>query len=526
MGAIQVPVYGVKIISRLLRLDKWISLLAVLALLPFDFLVFLSLWLSELFYLPIRFFTKRPVSSQKPNAERASIIILNWDGRHLLEEFLPSVLKAVRYDGRDHEVIVVDNGSQDDSTRFLKERYPQVKVVALSRNLRFTGGNNAGVQAARNDIVIFLNNDMEVDSDFIAPLLRGFTEEAVFAVSCQVFFRDRTRRREETGKTRAAWRLGFVEPYHDQITESDRNRGTTPIFWGGGGSCAFDRKKFLEMGGLDTLYDPFYLEDTDLSYQAWKRGWTSLLASDSVVVHKHRGTNKMKFGDNYVDNTIRKNQYLFIWKNITDFRRILAHSLLLPFVQARLIWQTHWHFELKAFSRAFIQLPEALAKRYRGRGFYVLSDSEIFDQTSTIVPKTGENAIDFTEQDFDGQLGTGWYQRETGGAEGFRWMGRKASLFLFAKGHERVLEVRGAVPDIQSSHRRFLKLKIYQDKKLLFTKRWLRREKFQLCVPLRAATRSMFRFDFELNRSFSPASLGLGEDTRELGMIVSQIRLV
>jgi hypothetical protein len=88
------------------------------------------------------------------------------------------------------------------------------------------------------------------------------------------------------------------------------------------------------------------------------------------------------------------------------------------------------------------------------------------------------------------------------------------------------LEVRGAVPDIQNTHHRFLKLKIYQDKKLLFTKRWLRREKFQLCVPLRAATRSMFRFDFELNRSFSPASLGLGEDTRELGMIVSQIRLV
>src|SRR5262249_34035114 len=157
---------------------------------------------------------------QKPNAERASIIILNWDGRHLLEEFLPSVLKAVQHDGRDHEVIVVDNGSQDDSLRFLKERYPQVKVVAFSRNMRFTGGNNGGVQAARNDVVILLNNDMEVDPDFIAPLLKGFSDEAVFAVSCQVFFQDRTRRREETGKTRVAWRLGFMEPYHDQITQS------------------------------------------------------------------------------------------------------------------------------------------------------------------------------------------------------------------------------------------------------------------------------------------------------------------
>jgi GT2 family glycosyltransferase len=526
LGAIQVSVYGVKINSRLLRPDKWVSLLVVFALLPFDFLVALSLWISELFYLPIRAFTRRPVSSQKPNVEHASIIILNWDGRHLLQEFLPSVLKAVKHDGRDHEVIVVDNGSQDESISFLKDQYPQVKVVALSRNMRFTGGNNAGVQAARNDIVIFLNNDMEVDPGFIAPLLRGFEDKAVFAVSCQVFFQDRTRRREETGKTRALWRLGFVELYHDQITDSDRSRGATPIFWAGGGSCALDRKKFLAIQGLDTLYDPFYLEDTDLSYQAWKRGWRSLLASDSVAVHKHRGTNKLKFGDNYVDNTIRKNQYLFIWKNITDFRCILAHGLLLPFIQARLIWQTHWRFELRAFFRALIQLPEALVKRYRHRGSYVLSDSQIFDRTSTSVPKSGESGIDFSAHDFLEQLGPGWHEREEDGAEGFRWMSRKASLFLFAKGHEQALEIRGAVPDIRNIRRRILKLRIYQEKQLLFTKRWLRPEKFQLSVPLRAPSCSMFRFDLELNRSFCPARSGLGEDTRELGIIVSQIRLV
>jgi GT2 family glycosyltransferase len=515
----------VKINSRLLRPDKWVSLLVVFFLLPFDFLVALSLWISELFYLPIGALTKRPVSSQKPNVERASIIILNWDGRHLLEEFLPSVLNAVKHDGRDHEVIVVDNGSQDESIRFLKDHYPQVKVVALSRNMRFTGGNNAGVQAAENDVVIFLNNDMEVDPDFIAPLLRGFDDEDVFAVSCQVFFQDRTRRREETGKTRSLWKLGFIQPYHDQITESDRNRRTTPIFWGGGGSCAFDRKKFLVMKGLDTLYDPFYLEDTDLSYQAWKRGWRSLLAADSIAVHKHRGTNKLKFGDNYVDNTIRKNQYLFIWKNITDFRWISAHGLLLPIIQARLIWQTHWCFELRAFFRALIQLPEALAKRYRRRSSYVLSDSQVFEQTSTIVPRRGESEISFAVHDFAEQLGPGWHERETNGCEGFRWMSRKASLFLFPKGHEQALEIRGAVPDMQNVCR-FLKLKIYQEKQLLFTKRRLEPEKFQLSVPLHALSRQMCRFDFELNRSFCPTRLGIGEDTRELGIIVSQVRLV
>jgi hypothetical protein len=154
LGTVQVSVCGGRLIQGCYGLTRGL-LLVVFLLLPFDLLVAISLWLSELFYLPIAALAQRPVSSQKPNVERASIIILNWDGRHLLEEFLPSVLKAVRHDGRDHEVIVVDNGSRDESVNFLKDRYPQVKIVALPSNMRFTGGNNAGVRAAANDVGSF-----------------------------------------------------------------------------------------------------------------------------------------------------------------------------------------------------------------------------------------------------------------------------------------------------------------------------------------------------------------------------------
>ncbi len=499
----------------------------ILILIPFDLLVAISLWFSELFYHAIGVLIKHPVpTTQKPNVKRASIIILNWDGQHLLEEFLPSVIKAVNDDGRNHEVIVVDNGSRDGSISFLKEHYPQVKIVALPRNLRFTGGNNAGVQAAQNDIVILLNNDMEVDAKFIAPLLDAFEDDHVFAVACQVFFQDKTRRREETGKTRARWKRGFIEPYHDQVCPSDLKQASVPIFWGGGGSCAFHRQKFLAMAGLDTLYDPFYLEDTDLSYQAWKRGWRSVLAPDSIVVHKHRGTNKLKFGDNYVDNTIRKNQYLFIWKNITDSQWILAHTLFLPVIQARLIWQTTWHFELRAFLRALLQLPESLAKRYRHRAAYVLSDAEIFEQTSIPVPRSGQNDIDFSSGDFFEQLGQGWYERESNGSEGFRWMSQRASVFLFPKGHERLLEIRGAVPNVQGVRRGTLKLRIYQNKNLLLAKRWSKPEEFQLRIPISLPSGRACRFDFRLNSTICPARSGIGQDTRELGMILSQIRLV
>jgi len=357
----------------------WILLL----FLPFDLFILFVLLAADALYRPRSAVSGRRQQLGKPDRSKASIIVLNWDGRHLLEEFLPSVLEAVRHDGRDHEVLVVDNGSSDGSVEFLKTRFPSVKIVPLDRNMRFTGGNNAGVKAAASDVVIFLNNDMQVDPDFIPPLLEGFREDDVFSVSCQVFFQDKSRRREETGNTKVRWHWGFVEPFHAEVPDK-RSAGYSHILWGGGGSCAFDRNKFLAIGGLDTLYDPFYLEDVDLSYQAWKRGWKSVFAADSVVVHKHRGTNKQKFGDNFVDNTIRKNQYLFIWKNITNFRMLLEHCLSLPLVQARFLGQTNLRFETRAFFRALKQLPEVLRKRFQRRNEYCLDDAEIFRLTGEL----------------------------------------------------------------------------------------------------------------------------------------------
>ena len=359
----------------------WPKLGALLLMAPLDCLVALGLCLGEILYLPFSLVRRRPPASGPPDPRLATLIVLNWDGKHLLEEFLPSVVEAVRRDGGDHEIMVVDNGSRDDSVAFLKARHPRVKVVEMGTNRRFTGGNNAGVQAAAGEVVVLLNNDMEVDPRFLRPLLDGFADENVFAVTSQVFFQDKSRRREETGATRSRWLRGFPEPYHDEIPPG-RAGTRQPVFWAGGGSSAFDRRKFLALGGLDTLYDPFYLEDLDLSYQAWKRGWKSLLAVDSLVVHKHRGTNRGKFGDNYVDNTIRKNQYLFVWKSITDPRWILQHFLFLPLTQARFMAQTNVRFELRAFFKALLQFPEALYKRFRHRSRYRRSDGSIFAETS------------------------------------------------------------------------------------------------------------------------------------------------
>src|SRR5215831_5105638 len=149
------------------------------------------------------------------------------------------------------------------------------------------------------------------------------------------------------------------------------------VFWVGGGSCAIDRAKYQSIGGLDLLYHPLYVEDADLSYQAWKRGWKCLLATDSRVVHKHRSTSQAKFGADFVENTIRKNQYLFAWKNVTDPSMIVEHALNLPRIHGRAMLHEGTTFEFRAFFRAFRQLPEALWKRVRSAPCYVLSDREV-----------------------------------------------------------------------------------------------------------------------------------------------------
>ena len=150
---------------------------------------------------------KAPPANVQPNAESASVVIPNWNGKDLLEKYIPPLIAAM-VGHADNEIIVVDNGSTDGSAEFLRERFPTVRVLALAKNLGFGGGSNEGFKAARNDVVVLLNSDMRVESDFLQPLLDGFTDDAVFAVSCQIFLSDPAKRREETGLTEGWWENG------------------------------------------------------------------------------------------------------------------------------------------------------------------------------------------------------------------------------------------------------------------------------------------------------------------------------
>ncbi len=311
------------------------------------------------------------------SALRASLIIATWNGRHLLETCLPRVLRAVEEEGNDHEVIVVDDASSDDTVEFLGREFPQVRVVALGRNVRFAGANNAGARAARGDVLVFLNNDMLVAPRFLGPLLRHFEDPEVFAATARIEMAPRRVAGgvvRETGLVRARFEDGFFVLQHDEPLSDE----PVDVLYAGGGSSGMRRDRFFELGGFDRLFRPFYFEDLDVCYRAQKMGWRVVFEPKSRMVHRHRQTNSPRnFAPGYVDLMFGKNSLLFTWKVLTDRGMLGQHfralwgRLMRPRTDPRLG---------ACFLRAAAQLPELLAKRRRARADGVLADREVIER--------------------------------------------------------------------------------------------------------------------------------------------------
>jgi glycosyltransferase involved in cell wall biosynthesis len=197
----------------------------------------------------------------------------------------------------------------------------------------------------------------------------------VFSVACQIFFSDPAKVREETGLTEFWWERGSVRVRHRIDPAVDR---LYPCAYGGGGSCAYDRRKFFELGGFDELLAPFYLEDTDLGYLAWKRGWKNFYQPLSVVYHEHRGTIGRRFSEAHIQGVLKKNYLLFTWKNIHEWRRLWEHFLF-TWAGAFVSWLAGDSPERSSFAglaRAALQLPGVMASRARSWRLAVVPDTE------------------------------------------------------------------------------------------------------------------------------------------------------
>lgn len=304
-----------------------------------------------------------------------SIVIPAYNGKVHLEANLPHLLAATR--GRASlEVTVVDDGSADGTPEFLADRYPEVRLVALGTNRGFAGACNAGAQAAKGDLVYFLNSDVRVLPGFLDPVLTRFSDPTVFAAG--------SREVPPQGEGPLTvpvpfFRFGLFG--HRYLETAGTRTQAMPVLFVSAGHALFSRERFLSLGGFDDLYRPFYWEDIDLCFRAWRRGWRVLLEPGSTVVHGKQGTIGRFYDPQAIQTIYWKNRFLFIWKNLRDAGLVAEHLACLPLILLAFPL-AKGRAVLTGFARAFRQLGEVLGKRRQTAGSPALSDREILKMFS------------------------------------------------------------------------------------------------------------------------------------------------
>ena len=309
-----------------------------------------------------------------------SIVIPTWNGLELLKRFLPSVIAAARcyseQTAAPSEIVVVDDGSTDGSVEWLVTEgfvyadskpasAPEVprsatagreaskpsesaarrddppnaqpgcriavdRILVRSKiNNGFGESCNRGFAAAKHRLVFLLNNDVEPAVDSIAPLTENFEEDSVFAAHCRVF--DIESGREcGTGKV-GSFARGFLRVHRGYAVEgqigppSISPSGLYSMF-ASGGSSMFDRLKFIETGGFESLLAPFYWEDVELSYRSWKRGYSIVYEPRSVARHRVSSTIR-KLNQSAVRKIEQRNRLIYHWIHLHDPRMLVSHAL-------------------------------------------------------------------------------------------------------------------------------------------------------------------------------------------------------
>lgn len=290
---------------------------------------------------------------------KISAVIPTYNGLELLKKNLP-ILNFAFAVKANHltELIIVDDGSIDETVSFLAQNFPQIKVIKNAQNKGFAYSVNAGVKAAKGDLVLLLNNDVLVTEQFLTGISNYFEDPMVFGVSLN-----------EAGHSWAKARFegGFI---NHALGAKTKNAHET--FWVSGGSGVFRRTIWEKLGGMDSgLFNPFYWEDMDLCYRAAKRGWLLFWDPQAKVVHNHESTTK-RFSQKYRQRISERNHLLFIWRNVTSrnlFRRHLAGL-------AKRVLKTPGY--LRIVFLASLKLPGVIRARRIEKREAKVSDESIF----------------------------------------------------------------------------------------------------------------------------------------------------
>lgn len=371
------------------------------------------------------------------------VIVLNWNGREHLQSCFSSLIKLNYPNAR---LVMVDNGSRDESVPYVRQNFPTVHVIQLKKNIGFAAGNNAGMKHALSmgaHYVYLLNNDIEVHPDCIDELVKIAEQDRSIAVcaSKMLYFYNRYF---INGMGTCLTKLAMGWDQYDGRLNDDQFSVPQEVIAACGGAF-FIRTDALRKTGLFDPHYFIYMEDTDHCIRLRQKGYRIVTVPTAIVYHKFSAT--MKEGSPWKYHLLLRNRLYFITK-LYPWRAIIK---FLPTVIKRELDTAHSFYRQgkEQYSRAVYSalvkylalLPHALAYRMRsGSPFTPKTWQMLWPQES--MPPVKKVHLPPQRLDrqtlpdsivmgtADGGLGTGWYALDKDDKVHYRWMARRAHAYL------------------------------------------------------------------------------------------------
>ena len=290
--------------------------------------------------------------------KKVSIIVVNWNGERFLKDCL-GALSGQTY--ANCEIILVDNGSSDNSVCFTRENFPEVKLVALRENTGFTGGNAAGLDVAVGDFVGLVNNDARLEKTWLENLIRPMLGDPTIGVCASklIFENSQTVNSAGDGLTTAG--VGFNRGLGQKAAQFETPES---VFGACGAAVLYRRRMLDEIGFLDKdffLYD----EDTDLNFRAQLAGWKCIYVPTAIAHHVANATAR-RLSDLHVYYHTRNLEFVWI-KNMPFgvMLRFAHHKVIQELGSFCYLCLRHgkWVPFFKAKRDALKMLPVMLKKR-------------------------------------------------------------------------------------------------------------------------------------------------------------------
>lgn len=266
---------------------------------------------------------------------KVAIVILNWNGRKFLQQFLPSVLLSTY---ANKEVIVADNASTDDSVKFLQKHFPQVRIISQEKNHGFAKGYNEALGKVQSDYYVLLNSDVEVNARWIEPVIELMEKDKTIGAAQPKILSYRNREFFEYAGAAGGWidYLGYPFARGRVFDTCEKDEGqyddVAPVFWASGAAMFVRADAYHQLKGLDNYFFA-HMEEIDFCWRLQLAGYNVYACPQSKVYHVGAGT-------------LQKESIQKIFLNFRNNLIMLAKNL--PLYQS--IWKIPFRFLLDAAS--------------------------------------------------------------------------------------------------------------------------------------------------------------------------------